>query len=305
MRFLWALPFLLIFLSACGGGGEAVPTVPLPPGAVRVLDGGPVVPTPQPTATPYPTFTPWPTSTRVPVPTRFVFEDPRLPVSSVPSVVPGPSDDPWGSSDGAGATRLPVDVILEPPGVSVSLVSSTPGPVAGDDPGSSPVPSGVSAPVDEVIPPIPLGVRSYGALPFDSDDDGVDDGWVEFIHQSLFPLQIPRVPETLTTGNPFDLPEPYSVISSSARYIFWTVMYDVRNAPEGWSFTGTVRWINQSPGLRAFLMFEAPVTLSRDTFQVFEGIGQSLPGFWSPGSYRVDFVDENLEEVVSWEFDVR
>jgi hypothetical protein len=131
------------------------------------------------------------------------------------------------------------------------------------------------------------------------------DGEVRFLHQTFFPLQTADIPDAFRTGVPSDLPDPVGFLSQSARFALWIVIYDVSDAPEDWEMTGYVRWYNVNRGFDPLLVLEREVYLSHERFMFYEGLGTEVPGFWRTGQYRVEFLNQDLEEVVSWDFEVR
>ena len=107
------------------------------------------------------------------------------------------------------------------------------------------------------------------------------------------------------TGDLEDLPASAEFISTTARFVGWVLAYDTLNAGDEWSFEGYLRWVNVTSTGQPFIMYEAPVTIEPGDFVFFRSLGQSLPGVWKPGWYRVAMLDSQLEEVIGWDFEVR
>ena len=281
---------LLVGLSlACGGGDSDVIELPeLNPVDERV-EAGFVVLELRPTATVFPTFTAVPpTAVPTPVPsaTPYVFSaseqgNLRPPVVRVAVTVAVPDPDDGGGDEVVPGTEVPVIG-----GAGVEAVS--------DEGVDGPVVEGSGAAVGATPLPTP-----YGQL---DSDTGVP---VRFLHQAVFPLQAGQLPERYLTGDVADLPAPAEFISTTARFVGWVLAYDTLNAGEDWSFDGYLRWVNVTSTGQPFVMYESPVTLETGDFVLFRSLGQSLPGVWKPGWYRVAMLDSQLEEVIGWDFEVR
>ena len=151
-----------------------------------------------------------------------------------------------------------------------------------------------------MVAPTPRpGPTPYGRLV--ANEVGKVDLW----YQTLFPLQTSNVPESYLTGLAEDLPRGVQYVSRNSRFVLWIVMFDVSQAPPGWKMNGYVRWYNVNSGYDPLLMLESEVYLDHETFMFYKGMGKDSPGFWRPGEYRTVLLNEDLEEVLSWEFDVR
>ena len=151
-------------------------------------------------------------------------------------------------------------------------------------------PTGQPALVQELLP------TPYGKL---------WNGPAYFDRQSVFPLQVSEPPGFLMEGDLERLPEPSKVISRTTRYILWVVAYDMSDAPEDYTLDGRVRWLDVTPGLDPLLMMENEVRLSKTESFFFSGMGRDTPGFWTPGVYRTELLDDRLETVLGWTFEVK
>ena len=126
-----------------------------------------------------------------------------------------------------------------------------------------------------------------------------------FVKQSFFPLQVPEFPTYVLEGRWDDLPRAYDVVSSKARFVAWVVLFDGAEMEAGKEVKGYVRWLDVTPGWKEIVMLEKAVTLDREESVFYTALGNMRPGVWNEGSYRVVFLDAGLNEVVSWEFEVR
>ena len=253
---------------ACGGE----PDSPVDgPGVSSVRSLG-VLYTPPATATPWPTFTPVPPPSPTVLPTAtpvsvLLVEAPR----AVPS---GPVSPP---PTGAQEAAVPVPAAVSGGGPSAAAPD-------GSFSSSTPVPSPSPSPVP------------YGKVPGEE---------VYFYQQSFFPLQVSRLPERLRSGNPDVWPRTVKVVSAGTRYVVWAVAFDVSSAPDDFVLEGFVRWTDVTPGLDPLIMLESPKRISKVERLFYTGLGRGTPGFWKRGSYRVEFMDDEFESFLSWEFEVR
>ena len=270
---LLAVCCLVLPAVSCGwlrGPASAVFGPEPAPTAVRL----PYVP--PPSATPWPTFTPVPTPTPRPVSTRAVVffptstPVPLAPLPPVPAATPTPVPEPSPSpSPSPLPTRGPV-----PPGA----VEISSGVVQDFPPGPEPSPT------------------PYGQIPGEE---------VYFVEQSLFPMQRTQMPEFLETGDHTQWPRPVRVVSRDTRYVMWALAFDTGRVPPDFELEGFVRWTDVSPGYEPLIMLESPRRVTRAERVVYAGLGRGTPGFWKPGRYRVEFLDDEFESVVSWDFEVR
>ena len=125
------------------------------------------------------------------------------------------------------------------------------------------------------------------------------------MRQSLFPMQRNAVPDFLISGDSEQWPVPVRVVSGGTRYVMWAVAFDTFSAPEDFELEGFVRWTDVTPGYDSLVMLESPKRVTRVEHVIYTGLGRGTPGFWKPGSYRVEFLDDDFRRVVSWEFEVR
>ena len=126
-----------------------------------------------------------------------------------------------------------------------------------------------------------------------------------FVQQSLFPMQRSAIPDFLVSGDPEQWPVPARVVSGGTRYVMWAVAFDTFAAPEDFEMEGFVRWTDVTPGYDPLIIRESPRRITRVESLLYTGLGRGTPGFWNPGSYRVEFLDDDFQSVVSWEFEVR
>ena len=282
---------MLVCMAVACGGGRGLPT----PTSVPVAVVQPVVVSG--TFVPGPTATSWPTFTPIAVPTEKISA--VLVEDSVPE---GTAEALSGVLVLEDGTPDPVVVVPSATPGRSALATVTPVPVV---PGVTAYPTVVTTEVTPVVVPATTpgpGPTPYGRL-VPPGDDGL--GEVRFAHQTLFALQRPEIPLAFRTGIIEDLPATTSFVSQNSRFVIWVVAFDVSDALIGWSMEGYVRWYNVNRGFDPLLMMERPVSVTDEAFMFFEGLGTELPGFWRPGQYKVQYVNEDYEEVVSWEFEVR
>ena len=271
---------LVALIVACGGDGEAPPR-PLPTAEIANPPSE-LIAFPS-TATPWPTFTPLPSPTPTAAPTPGPTGDDFVSLDSRDRLVFTPTPRPTAFLD--------ISATLEP---SV-LALLTPVPFS-ENPSVAGVP--VSTPV---LTPFPTRPPS---TPFGRVDTS-GEGAAVFAAQSLFPVQGVDVPVGRLTGYIEDLPRSYRFIGQGTTMVVWAVIYDVSSVPEGWSMEGTVRWYDVSEGYEPLLMVQGPVALSSSAFMFWQGLRGEAGGLWQPGDYRVELLDESLEVVLFWEFEVR
>ena len=263
--------WLLLSVSVVGcWSGDPTPFPLRGPLVTRVAVGGTQVSyAAPPTATAWPTFTAVPTAT--PAPTREPW--------------PMPSPKPTVAATYVSRSESPVRT----PTVAVVQVSGSVGP------GLSPTAS--ARPTLVVAGPSPT---PYGQL------SGLEGGEASFRHQSLFPSAVAALPDLYITGDPADLPRGAEFISRMTPFVIWVVVYDTSQALDGWEMEGTVRWIDVNGGPNSLVMVSSPMRLTKADFMFTQGLGRALPGFWQAGrTYRVEFLNEDAEVAVSWDFEVR
>ena len=101
------------------------------------------------------------------------------------------------------------------------------------------------------------------------------------------------------------LPPPARVVSSDTRYMLWVVVFDFTQAEPDYRMPGFVRWWSFRPGVEPAMMLEAPMTVSAGSPFFYHGLGRDEPGLWTPGRYRVEFLDDRYQLVVDADFEVR
>ena len=143
--------------------------------------------------------------------------------------------------------------------------------------------------------------------PFGRLEGGDPDDDLLLVQQSLFPYQYPDPPEFLLRGVTDDLPQAADFISRETRYIYWVLYYDeAGGVPDDWFMRGFWRLTDLgTDDFPPLIMKEQPVTITKEGPSFMVGIGRQTPGFWRPGRYRFDFLDNEFGEVAFWEFEVR
>ena len=213
-----------------------------------------------------PTATPWPTFT--PMPTVPAAAVATLVPTMVPTVTP----------------ELPrvIEVVLGEDGGGVDLGNGA---------------EEIVAPVSVTVVPSPT---PYGKI-WSAD--------VFFKCQSLFVSQVGAVPDSLkgddlTCG---DLPAIQEVFSRTSPFLNWAVIFDLSDAPADFVMRGEIRWWDLNHPTQDVLMIHGNVEIVAHGlgFYFYEGMGRSGGGFWRPGKYRVELVDDRFERVVSWDFLVK
>lgn len=280
MRVLGILALLALgVLAGCGGAADAPAVAPVA-GLVTVVPVRTADYTPGPTATAWPTFTPGPTAA------------PVTPAADLARVIPGtPTPNPRHRG-GPLLLGTPAAALLTPE-ATVGL------PV---EPTAVPEPTVVAAVAPTVAPGVTLPPAAPTPTPFGLIREG-GGGEARFIEQSLFPLMVADLDPVVLD----DLPAPTDFISREARLVVWAVRYDMTYAPEDFALDGFVQWWDMGPAelTEPFVMLEEPMTITKEASLAWHGLGRQTPGFWQPGPYRVAFLDEEHEEVVSWSFVVR
>ena len=126
-----------------------------------------------------------------------------------------------------------------------------------------------------------------------------------FLQQSVFPLQVGEFPDYVIEGRWDELPKAYEVISSRAKFVAWVVLFDSSKMEVDSEVRGFVRWMDVTPGWEPIVMLENEVVLTKELSVFYTALGNVRPGVWNNGVYRVVFLDKGLNEVVSWDFEVR
>ena len=275
----WWLGVALCVLVAvgCGSGGRDLPAPSPVSGLVTVPVEGAADYVPPASATPWPTFTVAPAASVV---AATVDGSRVIPGTPTPNPLhrggPRLIGTPAAAVDASGSPEPTVSTPVEP--------EVTAEPVVG-----LPVEPTVTA---SVPTPTPFGlIREKGG------------GEARFIEQSLFPLMVADLDPVVLD----DLPEPTDFISREARLVVWAARYDMTYVPEDFVLDGFVQWWDMGPAEvhEPFVMLEEPVSITKAASLLWQGVGRQTPGFWQPGPYRVAFLDDDHEEVVSWSFEVR
>ncbi len=123
--------------------------------------------------------------------------------------------------------------------------------------------------------------------------------------QSLFASQVPGVPDYVVSGNFENLPEAMTEMARTTRYVMWIVVFDVDDAPEQFHMRGVERWLDLTVNPDdPLVMFQREYEIGKNQWVVSSGLGDTLPGVWQPGKYRVELWDDHDEVLVSWQFEV-
>ena len=132
-----------------------------------------------------------------------------------------------------------------------------------------------------------------------------DDAYL--VHQGFYPLQSSgQLPDYILDEAWHKLPLSFDTVLSSTPFALWVLVFDTVDAEDDWSMTGTVRWINLNPeGTSPVVMYETEQVVSKEDSYFVRGLGRDTAGFWSPGDYRVEFLDDRYGLVVDWDFRVR
>ena len=282
--FLGLVVGLLAAALGCGGGAGPTPEVNL--GAAPAERSGPVFVALPPTATAWPTFTPVPTVVSAPASVAESFEDVAalefgevveetvelefLPTFT-PTAAPAATFTPLPSS-----TPVPTEVLVDPllfQGSSYDSDQVVPLNDVGGGPGPAP----------------------YGKLP------GAE---VYFDRQSFFVLQLAEVPGQILENNFAMLPDAMDVVPSNAPFLVWLVVYDLSRVDGQFEADLTVRWIDLKFPDRPLVMFRSPVRLAWNEPLFWNGLGEFGGGFWQPGHYKVELIDQIGNILIDWEFRV-
>ncbi len=142
-----------------------------------------------------------------------------------------------------------------------------------------------------------------------------EDMGVYLVRQTLVPMWDEKLPDYLADNDWDRMPEPQGVFSADTPFMLWVVVFDFNEAPEDYHVHGNVRWWSLVPGEEPLLMFETESkTLGRapapgEGFQAtpffYEGLGSTSGSVWTPGLYRVDFVDDRGDVLAVSSFEVR
>ena len=123
--------------------------------------------------------------------------------------------------------------------------------------------------------------------------------------QTVFPLQSTELPDYLESGDLSRWPLGSEVISRGVNFVVWAVAFDMSEVSEDFVLDGYVRWVQMTSEVDSVVMLESPVAITKAEPLFYEGLGRNYPGFWSPGVYRLEFLDGDYVPVVGWTFEVR
>ena len=201
------------------------------------------------------------------------------------SYTPVPTATPWPTFTPAPTpTAAPVPFPTNPPGATATpWPRFSPDPVSGESPsggGSAPEPSSVPA----------------GEL---------HRNGVFLLKQGLSPFRGGDLPGYLEERDWDRMPPPAPVIAAGVRYMLWVVAFDFSQASPGYEAQGLVRWLSVLPGVGPVVIFETSMTVSARSPFFYHGLGGGEPGIWTPGSYRVEFLDSGGDAVAQAQFEVR
>ena len=201
------------------------------------------------------------------------------------SFTPSATATPWPTFTPAPTpTAAPVTLPTNPPGPT-----ATPWPRFSPDsvPGESPPGGGL----DPEPSPAPGGeLRRNGVF---------------LVKQGLSPFRGGGLPDYLEQRDWDRMPPPAPVVAFGVRYMLWVVAFDFSQAAPGYESQGLVRWLSVPPGAGPVVMFETPMTVSARSPFFYHGLGGGEPGIWTPGYYRVEFLDGQGDTAAQAGFEVR
>ena len=248
-------------------------------GGVGMADGGS---TPPPVWSPPVTVAP----VTVPVATRPAF-------TAFATATPFPTFTPEPTR---GPAPLPSGVV-----VSLPTPQQTPTPIStpATGMGSTPLPGPKPTATPRVLPTVDvtaLDVGSFTATPTPAAYQLViPDTDVRVARQTVFMSHYPKMPDFW--------PTPSNVFyARTARFIGWRVELDYTDVDDDFEMTGLMRWLNVSAG--EHVIYQEPYTISKGLNLEFL-MGQPVPGFWSPGRYRLELWDNRDRVAVYYDFEVR
>lgn len=123
----------------------------------------------------------------------------------------------------------------------------------------------------------------------------IPDTDVKVVRQTVFMSHYPEGPDFW--------PPPSSVFyARTARFIGWRVMLDYADAPDGFEMQGLMRWLNVSTG--EHVIYQEPYQMVKGQDLIFM-MGKPVPGFWTPGRYRLELWDNRDRVAVYYDFQVR
>ena len=224
---------------------------------------------------------------------------------------------------GAPADAAPGAVSWEAPAGQFQPQPYTPGATATPWPTFTPAPTPTAAPAPlPTNPPGPTATPwprfstdfvpgesspGVGSVPGPSSPPGGElrRNGVFLVKQGLSPFRGGGLPGYLERRDWDRMPPPAPVVAFGVRYMLWVVAFDFSQAAPGYEAQGLVRWLSVPPGAGPVVMFEAPMTVSARSPFFYHGLGGGEPGIWTPGSYRVEFLDGQGEVAAQAGFEVR
>ena len=214
-----------------------------------------------------------------------------VPVAPVGTVAPYSSPTPWPTF-----TPLPTATVAKPtPTLPPASVSSTPtAEPAGTttpSPTATPLPTVAAVDVNAVVPDL-LATPTPQPLQL-----AVPDTDVKINRQTLFMSQAAEAPKFW--------PRSQTVLyTRTARFVGWMIDLDYSAVEPDFKMEGMLRWLNLSSGSE-HVIFQRPYVMDPSTGSVlFFMTGREEPGFWHPGSYRVELWDNRDRVVVRYDFNV-
>lgn len=200
---------------------------------------------------------------------------------------------PWPTFTPAPAPRADLLPVVAP------VAATTRQPAVSAPPTATALPTPVATTTPAVLPTVdvssldPAGfLATPTPLPFQIEIPGTD---VRVGRQTVFMSQYLEGPDFW--------PTPAAVFyARTARFIGWRVLLDFSDAPDDFTMTGLMRWLNVSSG--EHVIHQEPYTIERGGDLIFM-MGQPVPGFWAPGRYRVELWDNRDRVAVYYDFEVR
>ena len=200
----------------------------------------------------------------------------------------------------AAARRFPATATPWPTFTPAPTPTMTPVPAPTQRPAPTPTPwPRRSAPSD--IVPGPTPVERLGA----GSPGGPEDFGVYLVKQSLVPFWGEQLPDYLTVMDWDRMPETTGVVSPGIPYMLWVVVFDFSEADSGYEIDGIIRWWSISRTFPPVIMFETPVVLSERLPFFYHGLGGDDLSVWTPGLYRVEFLDGRRSVIARAKFEVR
>ena len=148
----------------------------------------------------------------------------------------------------------------------------------------------------DVVTPVPtVGPTPYGAMSGDN---------VLFDRQVLFVSQTDALPDYLQRGEIGELGASAQQVPAHAPFLIWLVAFDVSAAPADLSVPMSIRWLSLGAGSDPVIMHQVPVVLTKQQRLFYSGIGTPGGGFWYPGFFVVEILDDRGQPVVTHSFSV-